>query len=77
MHHPKLFAALLLSLSPAYEVYTITSSTGSIDPVGLGCLSFLVFSILIYATLALREGVRQLQALRALCEQRGLAALRG
>jgi len=69
MRHPKLYAALILSLFPAIEVYTLAAGTASVDPVGLGVLSYLVFSIMIYGTLALREGVRQLHALRSFCER--------
>jgi hypothetical protein len=69
MHHPKLFAALILSLFPAFEVYTIAAGTISVEPVGLGFLSFLVFSLMFYGTLALREGVRELRALRLACDR--------
>ena len=69
MHHPKLFGALILSLLPAYEVYLIGAGITSVDPVHMGFLAFLVFAIVIYAALALREGARELRALRTACER--------
>ena len=76
MHHPKLFAALILSLFPAFEVYKIVDGMSSIEPVGLGFLSFLVFSMMFYGTFAPREGVRDLRALRNAYERSNPGALR-
>jgi hypothetical protein len=69
MHHPKLFAALFLSLLPAFEVYWVAAGVTSVDPVHLGFLAFLVFAIIIYAILALREGAHELRALRTAYER--------
>jgi hypothetical protein len=69
MHHPKLFAALFLSLLPAFEVYWVAAGVTSVDPGHLGFLAFLVFAIIIYAILALREGARELRALRTAYER--------
>ena len=68
MHHPKLFGALILSLLPAYNVYLIGTGIPSVDPVHLGFLAFFVFAIAIYAALTIREGARELRALRTACD---------
>jgi len=69
LHHPKLFGALILSLLPAYNVYLIGAGIPSVDPVHLGFLAFFVFAIAIYAALTIREGARELRALRTACER--------
>lgn len=69
MHHPKLFATLFLSLFPAFAVYAIGTGVSSVDSAGWGILAFLVSCILIYGLLALREGVRELRALRIAYER--------